>query len=56
MELDRKNEILQEIVEEEKKKIEDSFLIGRHVKDPHEKLHFCSRIEIVDDIFRNRFI
>ena len=55
-EIAHKNELIQEIASEQKKELENSVKIGRHIKNPFEKLKFCTDFNIKDDLFCQRFL
>ena len=44
------------MAEKQKEELEESFKIGRNVKNPHDKLHICTDYGIKDDIYCNRFM
>ena len=56
MEKQHKYDIIQEIAEEDQEKVEIQFKIGRNVKDPFDRLQFCSDFEIKDDLYLERFV
>ena len=56
MEKQHKYDIIQEIAEEDQEKVETQFKIGRNVKDPFDRLQFCSDFEMKDDLYLERFV
>ena len=56
MEKGHKYDKIQEIAEQDKREVEESFKIGRDVKAPFEKLHFCTDFGIKDDLYLERFM